>query len=218
MTDFIPRQRIERLAVAYWHRHALRPGFDVDRLVDALDLGLLWEPIPSVDGRDIAAELVADERLIRLNEDQRSLLVGNAGFYRFTVAHEIGHWELHAGDVRAGGDAMLWDAGEPVRCRRLVFGRDETPSLGMSGAEARREHQAHLFASYLLAPTDVFMDAYQSIGCDGWPATLSLAENLELSGQATLVRLAEEGLGHRDENGVPRPGRRPPAGQSLLGL
>ena len=217
MRDFIPRQRLEQRAVEHWRRETLRPDFDIDRLVDRLDLGVVWEPIAAVDGRAVAAELLPDAGLIRLNEDLRGLLDGNRGFYRFTLAHEIGHWEFHCEVVRQEGEVLFGDA-EPLVCRRLVFGRDDPPASHLTAAEARREHQANLFATYLLAPAEVFRIAFRQLGCDGWPATFALAERLGLSAQATLIRLTEEGLGYRDDAGRPRAGRRPPPGQPSLGL
>lgn len=217
MTDFIPWQRIERRAVEQWHRWNLNAGFDVDWLVDRLDLGVLWEPIAMVDGHKVAAELTPEDGRIRLNVDLRNLLDGNVGFYRFTVAHEIGHWELHCDAVRDDADTLFGDV-DPLVCRRLVFWRDDPPSDGMTPGEKRRERQANLYATYLLAPTDIFRAALREVGCDGWSATYALAERLGLSAQATLVRLTEEGLGYRDGDGTPRRGRAPEPGQTSLEL
>lgn len=217
MSEFLPRQRIEQRAVEHWRRETLSAGFDVERLIDRLDLGLLWEPIEPVGGQQVAAELIASERLVKLNENLRPLLDGNLGFNRFTLAHELGHWDLHCAHVRDGSGELFGDVPTLI-CRRLVFGRDQQPAEVLSQAESRREHQANLYATYLLAPTEIFRAAFDSIGCDGWPATYELAESLGLSVHATLIRLSEEGLGHRDRAGVPCRGRAPREGQTTLGL
>lgn len=216
MSGYIPRQRIEQLAVEHWRRDGLRPGFDVDALVDRLGLGIIYEPIAPDRGHTVAAELLPDDGLIRLNQDLEHLLEGNLGFYRFTLAHELGHWDLHSTAVRTAA-APLFGERDYLVCRRLVFGRDDPPAASMGAPESQREYQANLFASYLLAPTEVFTQGYRETGCDGWAATYELAEHLGLSVQATIVRLTEEGLGHRDGAGVPRPGRRPSSGQQSLG-
>jgi hypothetical protein len=217
VSDFIPRARIERRATECWHRENLQAGFDIERLLDRLDLGVLWEPIDRVKGQVVVAELVPSEGLIRLNEDLRDLLDRNLGFYRFTLGHEIGHWDLHCDPVREGGETLFRDV-EHLVCRRLVFGRDDPPAEFLTARQARREYQANLYATYLLAPAHVFQAAYRVVGCDGWPATYALAERLGLSAQATLVRLSEEGLGYRDHDGTPRSGREPQQGQESLGL
>ena len=82
----------------------------------------------------------------------------------------------------------------------------------------RRERQANLYATYLLAPTEIFRATFREVGCDGWSATYELADRLGLSAQATLIRLIEEGLGHRDLGGMPRQGRAAEPGQASLGL
>src|SRR6266540_1411228 len=40
---FIPESHIEEQAAALWQRYRLSPGFDVERLLDQLGLGLVWE-------------------------------------------------------------------------------------------------------------------------------------------------------------------------------
>lgn len=216
MTTFLPRQHIEARATDHWRRLKLQPGFDIDRLVDVLDLGVLWEPIDPVDGLAVAAELIAEDRQIRINEKLRELLDSNTGFYRFTLAHEIGHWELHCQVVRQGTQ-QLFETGRLV-CQRLVFGRDATPDVRLRDAVDRRERQANLYASYLLAPSEPFRAAYREVGCEGWASTYDLADRLGLSVHATLVRLNEEKLGYRDDHGVPHLGQRPVPGQATLGL
>ncbi|MGA3057702.1 MAG: ImmA/IrrE family metallo-endopeptidase [Candidatus Limnocylindrales bacterium] len=217
MSDFIPRARIEAAAIGLWHAHRLAAGFEVDDLVDGLDLSFLWEPIEAVSGRRVAAELRPDAGLIVLNEDLRALLEGNRGFYRFTVAHEVGHWELHAQPSRSGAQTLFAGTGGPVLCRHLEFGRD-TDQPALPASEARREWQANLFATYLLAPGEVFRAVFRVTDCDGWLAVESLAEQLGLSRRATLVRLQEEKLGYLDHVNIPRAGVRPHRGQTSLGL
>ncbi len=212
-TDGSPRYRRFRPRLA---RHGLRSGFDIDALVDRLDLAIVYEPIAPERGQRVAAELLPDERRIRLNVDLESLLETNAGFYLFTVAHELGHWDLHCAAVRSEAGVLFGDNSR-VACRRLVFGRDTPPTAILNAGEAQREHQAHLYASYLLAPTDVFRAVLRVTGCDGWAATYDLAERLGLSPEATVVRLTEEGLGHRDDAGVPRAGQKPIPGQQSMG-
>ena len=216
MSGFLPRQVIERRAVEHWKREGLSAGFDLDRLIDRLDLGLLWRPIEPVGGRQVAAELIARERLVTLNENLRVLLDGNPGFYRFTLAHELGHWDLHCGSVR-DGSGELWADGPRLVCRRLVFGRDLQPAEVLSQAENQREHQANLFATYLLAPTEIFLAAFRSIGCDGWPATYQLAETLGLSVHATLISAGRRGARAPGRCGRPSFGTATPGGAGIIG-
>ena len=216
MTPYVAKARIERLAADLWRAHQLEPGFDIDALVEAMGLSFVWLRVDSVD-RPVAAKLWASRRLIILNEGQRALLDSNVGFYRFSVAHEIGHWELHAAHLRAGGRelGLVAETARPgIPAEDLM--REALRSLVPS--EARQEHQADLFATYLIAPGDVFRAALATSGCDGWAQTRHLAESLGFSGEATIVRLEEDGLGYRDALGQPKRGRRPLPGQHGLGL
>ncbi len=217
MTPFVPKARIERLAADLWRAHRLGPGFDIDDLVEAMDLSFVWLMIPPVGQRTVAAKLWASRRLIVLNEGQRDLLDSNVGFYRFSVAHEIGHWELHAGHLRAGGRdlGLVAAAAGPVGDAEDLMREAVRP---LTPSEARQEHQVDLFATYLIAPGDVFRAALASSGCDGWAQTYRLAETLGFSREATIVRLEEDGLGYRDAEGQPKLGRRPMPGQQGLGL
>ena len=76
MSRFLPCQVIERRAVEHWKREGLSAGFDIDRLIDRLDLGLLWRPIEPVGGRQVAAEVERDriwkEWQVRFDEVEKS--------------------------------------------------------------------------------------------------------------------------------------------------
>ena len=100
---FISRDRIEARASELWQRHGLAPGFDVERLLDDLELDLLWEDVADADDGRILGQLVPEKRLVVLNERHRRLLEERAGrLRRYTVGHEIGHWVLHSEAIRSG--------------------------------------------------------------------------------------------------------------------
>lgn len=74
------------------------------------------------------------------------------GRYRFTVGHEIGHWVLHRRFV-------------PDRANQLTLfeGRSPEPSILCREANKREpaEWQADRFASYLLMPRDLVIQAWR---------------------------------------------------------
>jgi len=209
MSDFIPASRLEARAAAVWRRYGLQVGFDVERLLDDLDLGLLWQPIED-DRGPIAAALDPTRRCVIINELLRVQLETNIGLYRFSIAHEVGHWEFHVDAVRAGSISMDEQAPQ-LLCRGLE-------SSAVRSVRPPREIQADRFASYLIAPAVELRGALVETGCDGWKAIYALAERLGMSATATIVRLEQDGLAHRDEAGIPRGGRVLPANQASLGL
>jgi hypothetical protein len=213
MVPYIRAAEIERRIRGLWLRHGLTPRFDVERLLDDLDLGLLWIPLEPRDGLPVAAELVPSIRQVWVNENLVPLFATNAPLLRFTLAHEIGHWVLHAGLID-GGTLSERRAGPGfLTCRQS----DLETRVGR-GDGYRVEFQANLFASHLLAPDWILVEQLERHGCDGWVAVRRVATSLAISATAALVRLIQDGHAHRDGNGVPRPGPVVPDEQISLGL
>lgn len=138
------------------------------------------------------------------------------GRYRFTIAHEVGHWELHRQRYLSGEGqgSMFAGADHPVICRSS----DRSPL----------ERQADYFAGYLLMPKETVYAAWESargsrdpyvaadeiadlkarwgLGEDG-QATVEVARQMaqvfEVSAQAMQFRLVELGL-VRERTAEPR--------------
>ena len=199
MARFLANAQIEARASALWRRHGLSVGFDVEQLLDTLDLGTLWE-------NDLEAEvlglLIPGRRLVVINQRHRADFERNPGLYRFTLGHEIGHWLLHCEDARANNMQLI--DGERTLCRQ--------------GSREPIEIQAEKFASYLLAPTDELKSRMPRHSWNGWPTVYDLANSFGMSASAMIVRLQEAKLAYRDEEGLPSSGRPTPAGQLDLGL
>ena len=120
------------------------------------------------------------------------------GRFRFTLAHEIGHWELHR---------TLF---EFQRRQDDLFERPSAPSIvcRTSQAKERIELQADAFAAALLMPRAEVITHWQRLIDSGRRirpgarqdelievAVRPLAETFEVSAQAMRIRL--EGLGNR---------------------
>lgn len=91
------------------------------------------------------------------------------GRERFSLAHELGHWDMHRG--------------QSFRCRvdepdqNLVTNRD-------------LEKQADQFASHLLMPGPIFNPAVKALGMPGFKEIEGLAQIFQTSMVATSLRLA----------------------------
>jgi hypothetical protein len=99
--------------------------------------------------------------------------VSSAGFIRFTVSHELGHYFL------PGHPAKLFPAGDGLHCSKSGFICDEE-------CEVEADH----FAATLLMPERLFLDAVRTAGA-GFPAIEHLADLCETSITATAIRYAE---------------------------
>jgi IrrE N-terminal-like domain len=89
---------------------------------------------------------------------------------RFTIAHELGHWQLH----RHGGDG--------VYCRSSVVDTDDTEG---SASLAEPEEEANAFAAAVLMPAPLIREQYEACGKD----FARLCKTFDSSGAAMGRRL-----------------------------
>ncbi len=117
--------------------------------------------------------------LIRIRPNIREV-----GRRRFTLAHELGHWELHAEYSQAN-----------------VCSKSDIGSYGGS----RLEIEANCFASELLMPTDLFRERCEGVDPDIF-AIRHIADEFSVSLTAAAIRFSEECKKHCvvafSENGV----------------
>ena len=205
MLRYLRTAEIDGRAAHLWDRFSLTAHFDVEKLVDDLDLGPIWLPLQPHDGMAVAAELRLDSGKICVNEDLLDLFESTPALLRFTLAHEIGHAELHRSPLPTADAAV-------VVCRRA----DIQP--GAVRSMRRLEVQANIFASHLLAPDRLLTDSLATHGCDGWASVYRMADDLGMSPTALLVRLTQEGHAYRDADGVPREGTEPMREQESFGF
>ncbi len=187
--SFIPDARIESRAAELWRRYQLTPSFDIEKLLDQLRLGLLWDCLPA----NVLGALKPEERLVVLNERRLSEFKATPGLERFTVAHEVGHDALHADDAWTGVLPMMEDG--RIWCR--------------DGSHDSTEFQASRFASYLLVPTDELRSLLPSAPWNGWSTVYGLAEAFGVTPTAMIVRLRNGGYAHQSANGTPTSGPPP---------
>lgn len=189
MAKFVPDARLEGKASGLWRTYKLEPAFDVEELLDELDLGLLWEAMEDGEGVLLGA-LQPGKRRVVINERHRSRFDRIPGLLRFTQAHEVGHWLFHCEDA-AARQSSIWRE-DRIWCR--------------DGSTDPLEYQANRFAGYLLMPADQLRPLLPPSPWGGWPLVYRLAEKFAVSPTAMIVRLESSGWAHRDEGGVPHSG------------
>lgn len=143
------------------HNVPLALPIPVDDIVEGhlrltLELGDLHARlgIPIAGGkRDLLGALWVDDRAVfidqTLDPDEQ---IGRHGRYRFTVAHEVGHWQVHR-------DLLPSRVHQPG-----LFEGDAEPTTicRTSRARERIEWQADFFAGCLLMPRSMVLAAWQS--------------------------------------------------------
>ncbi|KJH71995.1 ImmA/IrrE family metallo-endopeptidase [Aliterella atlantica] len=149
-------------------KYAPKWPFDATRVADFLDIGVCWESIPADKQGQIAALIFPVERQIVLNEDIPQL---KGGFGESTLAHEIGHWELHIDRNVAGIFEERIKQGlevnmQPFLCRSV------------SGQLQKIEWQAQRFASYLLMPQYILEQMQVGRDLTNWKHLYAIADEL----------------------------------------
>lgn len=223
--DFVPKEDIEAgtlvLIGDYGRRYGMtvQPPVPVEEIIEA-HLGLTFDfadlprmlNVPNVLGGTWfrSREVKIDESL------DPDVFPDRLGRYRFTVAHEIGHWEMHRHRYLSaeGQAAMFAGADNPVICR--------------SNDRSQLEWQADRFAGYLLMPKDMVFAQWEAMHGNRLPyiaideiedlkarwgladddrPTVDVARQMalvfEVSAQAMQIRLIELGL---IRTKVPEPG------------
>lgn len=92
------------------------------------------------------------------------------GRERFSVAHELGHWDMHRGRA--------------FRCRVDEPDQNLVSDLGL-------EKEADSYASHLLMPTSMFDPAVRQLGAPSFQEIAGLADVFATSTLATCMRLAD---------------------------
>jgi Zn-dependent peptidase ImmA (M78 family) len=141
--------------------------------------------ISSADELDVDAIAMAsgvEVRYERMNGCEASLVgfqdraiatinpCGVRGRERFSIAHEVGHWQLHRG--------------RSFHCRV-----DDADANLASNRELEKE--ADMFAAHMLMPAPIFVPMVKSFGEPNFQNLARMSEALDTSIMATALRLAD---------------------------
>ena len=154
----------------------LQPPVPVEQIADfLLQLNLEWLDIPDTDTEPILAYLDPKDRAIRLNERRLAYFSQYPGTYEYTLAHEIGHYQLHV----SADDSVSPE--QAYVCRAPQQPKD------------RREWQAEQFASYLVLPASLLLPAITGVNLCRWPSLYRLRDQFHVSITALRIRLEKLG-------------------------
>lgn len=215
---FLPEVHIERAAneliIGYGRKYGdiAAPPVPVEEMLECyLDLSLGFDDLPRLFNEPgiLGATWIEEKRVLvdqSLDPAEHPHVLGR---YRFTVAHEVGHWSLHRQQLaRARSTPLLGGKPEPsIICRATA----KKPPV---------EWQADCFAGYLLMPEDIVrrlwaqtngspapyvaeeeivqMSGRLGLGEDDRTPTVAvskrMADAFAVSGQAMQIRLLKLGL------------------------
>jgi hypothetical protein len=77
------------------------PPIEIELIAEhVLGLDFLWEAVEELPGETVLAGINPVKRLIVMNEAHRTLFESKPGLERFTIGHEMGHWDLFVDKAR----------------------------------------------------------------------------------------------------------------------
>ena len=216
--QFLPKKKIESAAQNLLYRYHEKFGPEGDLPVPVEEILESYLGL-DLEFADLHKQLGVNDVLGATWVKERRVVVDQSldptedpkkeGRYRFTLAHELGHWELHRHlfeDIPGQG-VLFQDAPEPSIVCRSTSRKDPM------------EWQADTFAGYLLMPKKVVLEIWESIHGTREPYVAAeeitdlttrfglseenrpsvgiardLAQTFQVSGQAMQIRLIGLGL------------------------
>lgn len=173
------------------YRPIVAPPVPIEDIIDfAVDLPIIRDSIPDVQGAQVLAKLVARGHPnplveIVLNEDKQLFFDQYTGTEQYSLAHELGHYVLHID--RGSLETLL-----------LPQAQEQSIVLCRTSAEAecdrnakRRELQAERFAACILMPQDLVRTACGEVDIYHWPNLYALKNQFRVTISALTNRLKE---------------------------
>lgn len=164
--DVIMRVQAQRKRPLKW-------PLDAGYLAEALGLDMDCGDIPPDEQGAIAAMILPTEHKIVMNENTLEL---PKGFEESSIAHEIGHWELHIDQNAVSRFVELHNNGG---LRNNGVATDIEPFLCRSAStQYGIEWQAQYFASCLLMPQFKLEDVKRGRDLTKWPHLYAMKDEL----------------------------------------
>lgn len=157
-------------------KRPLKWPLDAGHIAEALGLDMDCGVIPRDEQGAIAAMILPTERKIIMNENSLEL---PKGFEESSIAHEIGHWELHI-DQKAISHCSEIQTVEPFLCRNV-------------NSQQGIEWQAQYFAGCLLMPQFKLEDVRRGRNLTKWSHLYAMKDELGVTISNLLNRLQDLG-------------------------
>lgn len=189
------------------------PPVPIEKIVenDPFDLSISWETIEEKLGEDIFAGLRPKTKQIVMNEVKLKLFKEKPGLERFSMGHELGHWDLFTEKAGFNHDALPGlGTHTAFVCRESTKGLVEIlkdqgfskrdiqgfMSEYMKKQDVPHERRAvNYYAGALLMPEDLVLKELENLQHPNWDALYYFAEKrFKVTISALCVRLQILGL------------------------
>ncbi len=158
---FFSESQIEKAAMQLLAGYAAKFGpisvpIPVDEVLECyLGLNLAIEDL-SVYGEDVLGATWPREKRVAVDQSlDPSVFPHKLGRYRFTVAHELGHIDLHAHQLKDNNQSTF-------------FGETDRPAIVCRSSSKKEpiEWQADQYAAYLLMPAEMIYPIWRDVHGD----------------------------------------------------
>jgi len=224
------------LLVEYEHKtgRKVEPPIPVESLAEVLfDLRMAYEPLDVPPGLFVPAALRPESKTIIVNESHRPVFTEKPGLERFSIGHEVGHWDLFEKDRDTRTGSLFGGTGTdgrvnyrtaggvPVKFVKGIWsndGRYEVLSFLQRTCDAPSVASAvERYASALLMPRQLLVSALRGIDVTMWRNLYPIGDQFGVTISALRVRMQRLGLVHVTEEGsVSRQTKEEHAGQQRL--
>ena len=178
---FLSKQEIRRLAEGFLIRfHNCRTcPIAIEKIIEMM-IGMDIIPMPGLQSAfDVVAFISADKKEIRVDE---SIYLHRQNRYRFSLAHEIGHWFMHS-DIWG---SLTFKSIEEWKQQTQLFPEKDYGIL---------EWQANEFAGLILVPPDELRDEVEvqkeALNANGYSVSDFDSETLAASMAVTIAKVFE---------------------------
>jgi Zn-dependent peptidase ImmA (M78 family) len=196
------QRAVERLLVQHYKKdiREIEPPIDLEAIVsESMVYELEFDTVESEFGPGVLAYIDFELETIRIDESLKpnpSQIGRQRGRYRYTLAHELGHYVLHRPYWESDRDQPKLFAGKQDRllCRTDLLREPKKPN---------EEIQADKFASLLLMPETLFRRAANelqdssSLYRSEERLITALADRFQVSRQACEIRWEKLNMNHQ---------------------
>lgn len=184
--------------LAEFERRASRkvlPPVPVDMLAEVLfDLRLLYDLIDEPPGVVVLGGLAVAEKIIIVNEKHLAEFMTEPGRDRFTIAHEMGHWDLFEQQRVVAPRCGFPDRGNGYDARlecRSAGGRDVkvVERVWWRPSDVDEESAVDRYASALLMPKHLLLPALGGVATGDWRNFYLIPERFGVTAIALAARL-----------------------------
>lgn len=163
-----------------------------------LELRILWDVIDDSNDPPILACIRPSTKTITMNEARRNHFDTFFGTEEYTLAHEVGHWDLHVHETEYTQPPLLYDCDMDDATETIMQSIQPT-RLCRGDKQSRYEIQAERYASYLLMPKHLLLSAIDGLDLCQWRTIYALRDQFNVSPTAMCKRLEALGLIHVSE-------------------